>query len=38
MIQAGGKTLLTENHKLIPSVQSKEQLLVHWKKSINVPS
>jgi hypothetical protein len=37
LIQAGGKILLSEIHKLINSVWNKEELPDQWKESINVP-
>jgi hypothetical protein len=37
LIQAGGETLLTANHKLINSGWNKEELHDEWKESIIVP-
>jgi hypothetical protein len=37
LIQAGGKILLSEIHKLINSVWNKGELLDQWKESIIVP-
>jgi hypothetical protein len=37
MIQAGGEILLSEIHKLINSIWSKEQFPLHWEESIIVP-
>jgi hypothetical protein len=36
-IQAGGNTLYSENHKLINSIWSKEELLWQWKEPVIVP-
>jgi hypothetical protein len=37
LIQAGGKILLSEIHKLINSVWNKEELPDQWKETIIVP-
>jgi hypothetical protein len=37
LIQAGGKMLLSEIHKLINSIWNKEELPGQWKKSTTVP-
>jgi hypothetical protein len=37
LIEAGGKTLLCMNHKLIKSIWNKEELPDQWKASIIVP-
>jgi hypothetical protein len=37
LIQAGGKILLSESHKLIDYVWNKEELPDQWKESIIVP-
>jgi hypothetical protein len=37
LIQAGGKILLSEIHKLINSICNKEELSDQWKESIIVP-
>jgi hypothetical protein len=37
LIQAGGKTLLPEIHKLVNSIWNKEELPDLWKKSVIVP-
>jgi hypothetical protein len=38
LIQAGGKTLHSEMHKLIMLIWNKEELPHQWKESIVVPS
>jgi hypothetical protein len=37
LIQAGGKILLSEIHKLMNSVRNKKELPYQWKESIIVP-
>jgi hypothetical protein len=37
LIQAGGKTLMSEIHNLINSVWNKEELPDEWKESIIIP-
>jgi hypothetical protein len=37
LIQAGGQTLVSVNHKIITSIWNKEELLDQWKGSITVP-
>jgi hypothetical protein len=36
LIQSGGKTLLSEIHKVIKSILNKEELPPQWKESITV--
>ena len=37
MIKVGGKTICSENHKLINSIWNKEELPEEWKEVITVP-
>jgi hypothetical protein len=38
LIEAGGRTICSEIHKLINSISSKEELPEDWKESIIVPN
>jgi alkylated DNA repair dioxygenase AlkB len=37
LIQAGGRTIQSEIHKLLTSIWNKEKLPDHWKESVIVP-